>query len=97
MQRQVLKILLIIPGLCGFFAAAGQVSSFRLGQADSLYEKKQYTQSLEHYQAMLQKGEYTPAMLLKMAYIEEGLGRVGQALYCLDRLIYMLAPHQLTS
>jgi hypothetical protein len=91
MQRQVLKILLIIPGLCGFLGASGQVSSFRLGQADSLYEKKQYTQSLEHYQAILQTGEYTPSMLLKMAYIEEGLGRVGQALYYLDR--YYLASN----
>ncbi|HEX6893054.1 MAG TPA: SH3 domain-containing protein [Chryseolinea sp.] len=91
MQRQVLKILLIIPGLCGFLAASGQVSSFRLSQADSLFEKKQYTQSLEHYQAMLQTGEYTPSMLLKMAYIEEGLGRVGQALYYLD--LYYLAAN----
>jgi tetratricopeptide (TPR) repeat protein len=85
MQRQVLKILLIIPALCGFLAASGQVTSFRLGQADSLFDKKQYTQSLEHYQAILERGEYTPAMLLKMAYIEEGLGRIGQALYYLDR------------
>lgn len=90
MQRQLLKILLIIPGLCGFLAASGQVSSFRLGQADSLYEKKQYTQSLEHYQAILQTGEYTPSMLLKMAYIDEGLGRVGQALYYLD-LYYLVS------
>jgi hypothetical protein len=91
MQRQILKILLIIPGLCAFLAASGQISSFRLGQADSLFEKKQYTQSLEHYQAMLQTGEYTPSMLLKMAYIEEGLGRVGQALYYLD--LYYLAAN----
>jgi tetratricopeptide (TPR) repeat protein len=91
MQRQVLKILLIIAGVCGFLIASGQVTSFRLGQADSLYEKKQYTQSLEHYQSILERGEYTPAMLLKMAYIEEGLGRVGQALYYLDR--YYLATN----
>ena len=91
MQRRLLKILLIIPALCGFFAASGQVTGFRLGQADSLYEKKQYTQSLEHYQAILERGEYTPSMLLKMAYIEEGLGRVGQALYYLNR--YYLATN----
>jgi tetratricopeptide (TPR) repeat protein len=85
MQRQVPKILLLIMGLCGFLMASGQVTSFRLGQADSLFEKKQYTQSLEHYQAILERGEFTPSMLLKMAYIEEGLGRIGQALYYLDR------------
>jgi tetratricopeptide (TPR) repeat protein len=91
MQRQLLKILLLIPAICGFFAASGQVTGFRLGQADSLFEKKQYTQSLEHYQTILEQGEYTPSMLLKMAYIEEGLGRVGQALYYLDR--YYLATN----
>jgi tetratricopeptide (TPR) repeat protein len=85
MQRQVLKILLIIPALFAFVATYGQVATFRLQQADSLYEKKQYTQSLEHYQAILERNEYTPSMLLKMAYIEEGLGRIGQALYHLDR------------
>lgn len=84
MQRQVLKILFTIQGLCYFLGAQGQVTSFRLQQADSLYEKRQYTQSLEHYQTILERREYTASMLLKMAYIEEGLGRVGQALYYLD-------------
>src|SRR5688572_32178846 len=91
MQRQVLKILFTIQCLSYFFGAQGQITSFRLQQADSLYEKKQYTQSLEHYQAILERKEYTPSMLLKMAYIEEGLGRVGQALYYLD--LYYLATN----
>lgn len=91
MQRRLVKILLLIPGLCCFLAASGQITSFRLQQADSLFEKKQYTQSLEHYKAIIERGEYTPSMLLKMAYIEEGLGRVGQALYYLD--LYYLATN----
>jgi hypothetical protein len=91
MQRQLLKILFTIQCLCCFFGAQGQIASFRLQQADSLYEKRQYTQSLEHYQAILERKEYTPSMLLKMAYIEEGLGRVGQALYYLD--LYYLATN----
>ncbi len=90
MQRQVLKIVIIILAL---LQAApdlhAQVSTFRLQQADSLYEKKQYTQSLDHYRSILDQKEYTPAMLLKMAYIEEGLNRVGQALYYLN--LYYLA------
>jgi len=86
MQRDVLKILAGITLIISpFFATYAQVASFRLNMADSLYEKKQYTQSLEHYQAILDRNEYTPSMLLKMAYIEEGLNRVGQALYYLDR------------
>ncbi len=90
MQRHHIKILIILllllPGAPVLFA---QVSTFRLHQADSLYEKKRYTQSLEQYQTILAKEQYTPAMLLKMAFIEEGLNRVGQALYYLN--LYYLA------
>jgi uncharacterized protein YgiM (DUF1202 family) len=46
---------------------------------------------LEQYQAILSQKEYSPAMLLKMAYIEEGLNRVGQALYYLN--LYYLATN----
>lgn len=69
--------------------ALAQKTAFRLSQADSLYSKKQYTQSLEHYQEILAQREYTPAMLLKMAYIEEGLDHPGKALYYLN--LYYLA------
>lgn len=92
MQRRVLKILIILlPLILSAPALVAQVSTFRLQQADSLYEKKQYTQSLEHYQSILEQKQYTPAMLLKMAYIEEGLNRVGQALYYLN--LYYLASN----
>ena len=57
--------------------------------ADSLYEKKRFTQALEQYQTILSKQQYSSAMLLKMAFIEEGLNRVGQALYYLN--LYYLA------
>jgi hypothetical protein len=86
MQWRFLKILLLIlPGL--FFIhnpILAQQSSFRLRQADSLFQAKQYTQSLELYQTMFDQHHYTPAMLLKMAYIEEGLGETGRALYHLN-------------
>ena len=42
-------------------------------QADSLFRAKQYTQSLSIYQSLLNKNSYSNAMLLKMAYIQEGL------------------------
>ena len=90
MQRHLLKILIILLFLLPFAQSVfAQVSTFRLHQADSLYEKKRYTQSLEQYQTILAQEQYTPAMLLKMAFIEEGLNRVGQALYYLN--LYYLA------
>ena len=92
MQRQVLKIVIILLALSSAGPALfAQVSSFRLQQADSLYEKKQYVQSLDHYRSILDQKQYSPAMLLKMAYIEEGLNRVGQALYYLN--LYYLASN----
>mgnify|MGYP005811466605 CR=1 FL=1 len=72
-----------------------QKTAFRLSQADSLYDKKQYTQSLEHYREILAQHEYTPAMLLKMAYIEEGLNHPGKALYYLN--LYYLATSDKSS
>jgi tetratricopeptide (TPR) repeat protein len=92
MQRRLIIILVIILPLCsGPSILWAQVSGFRLQRADSLYQVKQYTQSLEQYQAILAQNEYSPAMLLKMAYIEEGLNRVGQALYYLN--LYYLATN----
>ncbi|HEX5170456.1 MAG TPA: hypothetical protein VFW11_14870 [Cyclobacteriaceae bacterium] len=86
MQKQVLKIQGILLFLLSFTVfATAQTSSYRLHTADSLYERKQYTQSLEHYEAILKNNEFTPAMFLKMAYVYEGLGQIGRALYYLDR------------
>jgi uncharacterized protein YgiM (DUF1202 family) len=88
MNKQILhaKIIFIIFSSLLFFAgsAAAQTSSFRLQTADSLFKTKRYTQSMEHYRAIFATNQYTPAMLLKMAYIEEGLGQAGQALFYLD-------------
>src|SRR5688572_3641718 len=96
MQSGVLKILL---SGCFLFVSSistlyGQVAGHRLNQADSLFIDKKYTQSLEHYQTILKQNEYSPAMLLKMAYIEEGLNRIGQALYYLN--LYYLASNDKT-
>ena len=91
MQSRFLKILLGIVVLLFIYQGRlqAQISSYRLKEADSLYVEKKYTQSIEHYQTILSQHEYTPAMLLKMAHIQEGLNHVGQALYYLN--LYYLA------
>jgi len=85
-QRWLYKIVLVFIAAT---PALAQKTAFRLSQADSLYDKKQYIQSLDHYREILSQGEYTPAMLLKMAYVEEGLTHAGKALYYLN--LYYLA------
>lgn len=91
MQRLLLKILplFVIASLALATSTNAQTSGFRLKTADSLFEAKRYTQSLEHYEEILRQHQYTPAMLLKMAYIQEGLNHIGSAMYYLN--LYYLA------
>jgi hypothetical protein len=91
MQRGYLKIVVSILFLLVFFDAFPQATSYRLRTADSLFTAKRYTQSFEHYHEMLQQQQYTPAMLLKMAFIKEGLAQVGEAMYYLN--LYFLATN----
>lgn len=92
-QRPYLKIpaIFIILMFSTFHFSAAQTSGFRLQTADSLFTAKRYTQSLEHYEEILKQRQYTPAMLLKMAYVHEGLNQIGPAMYYLN--LYYLATH----
>ena len=91
MQKQALKI--ILPLL--LFVASAQAntteSARSLPHADSLYTARQYTQAFELYDKIFSEGHYSPAMLLKMAYINEALGHLGESLYYLN--LYTLASH----
>lgn len=87
-QKAVLKFTLIIL-LIPFSLSVAKPTQTLLKQADSLFAKKQYTQSLELYQEILDQKQYSSSMLLKMAYIEDGLGHLSQSLYDLN--LYYLA------
>ena len=91
MQSRFLIILLVFCGLTLTSRTQAQTSSYRLETADSLFRTKRYTQAFEHYQAILKNNEYTPSMLLKMAFVQEALGHLGQALYYLN--LYYLASN----
>jgi len=61
-----------------------------LATADSLFANQKYTQSVKLYDSLYEyQQEASPAMLLKMAYIKEGLGDVTGAQYYLNE--YYLA------
>ncbi len=87
LQTWFLKFLIA----SSFFLSSqvGEAQSQKIKLADSLFRSKQYTQSLEVYQSLFNEKKYSPAMLLKMAYIQEGLGKIGQTLYYLK--LYHLA------
>jgi hypothetical protein len=86
MQRAGLKNVAISIALIitTFHTSFGQSTQSVLKTADSLYVARRYTQAIEQYETLLSKKTYSPAMLLKMAYIQEGLGNIGKALYYLN-------------
>src|SRR5687768_16146486 len=95
MQRGYLKIVACIILITTFQTAFSQTSSFRLKTADSLFQAKRYTQSFEHYETILKQNQYTPSMLLKMAFIQEGLLHTGRAMYYLN--LYYLSTNDKTA
>jgi uncharacterized protein YgiM (DUF1202 family) len=79
----LLVCTLYIPAIPSSNAA--QSAEDRMQQADSLFRQQKYTQSLQLYSTLLQDDDMaSPSMLLKMAFIEEGLGNYTRALYYLN-------------
>ena len=64
--------------------AKADLSAEALAQADSLFSARQFTQAADLYQAVFQDHHYSPAMFLKMAFIHEGLGHLGESMYYLN-------------
>lgn len=71
--------------------AYAQADKTTLGTADSLFQKQHYTEALGLYEQILQEQLYSPQMLLKMAYIKEGLRDYTGAMYYLH-LFYTKEP-----
>jgi len=66
-------------------ACTGATSKQSLTQADSLFQEQKYTESFEIYSRLFdQEGVFSESMLLKMAFIQEGLGDYSSALYYLN-------------
>lgn len=63
--------------------------------ADSLFTQRSYKEAMEIYQLNYQLGIYSPAMLLKMAFISEGIGDKENAALYLSKY-YDLSPNPQT-
>lgn len=86
----LLLILLTLPAVAQppqDPAAFQQIHAY----ADSMFAARQYTQALDAYTTVRNLGYGSPAMFLKMAYIQEGLGHLGESLYYLN--LYAIASH----
>ena len=88
--KNIILIELII--VLSLITVKAQDNARDLEFADSLFNERKYTQSFEIYDRILKSENLTsPAMLLKMAYIKEGLGDYSNALYYLN--LYYLQTH----
>lgn len=66
-------------------SALDSEASPKLFKADSLFKSKKYTESKEIFNEIIASGKTSPALLLKLAYINEGLGDYVQALFHLNK------------
>ena len=69
-------------------------SQSKLFQADSLFKSKKYTESKSIYSEITTTGKASPSLLLKLAYIDEGLGDYVQALFHLNNYYSMTSNQQ---
>lgn len=90
-QKAVSIILTVVLFLFAIVNVQAQSTKETVAIADSLFTGKQYTQSLKLYEEVLNKHFYSKSMLLKMAFIQEGLGRLSESLYYLN--LYYLASN----
>ena len=85
MFRKIFRILLTFILIVYASAAYSSENSLKiLVSADSLFEKKQYTESMDLYERCFHNGFYTPRMLIRLSLIKEGLGDYTYALYYLN-------------
>lgn len=67
-----------------FMIAISTQAQGQLSEADSLFAGGKYTEAFEIYQSIHQSGQVTEAMLLKMAFIKEGLTQPAEAIIYLS-------------
>jgi len=65
-----------------------------LAKADSLFQKKKFTEAFKYYSELDRAGISTESMYLKMAYINEALNNVSETLYFLNKY-YLLSKNRI--
>jgi len=80
-----LKPIIFTLLLTTIFGWSFAQSNEALDKADSLFKEQKYTEAFDIYSDVFSAGNMTESMLVKMAFIKEGLGDNVQALYYLEQ------------
>lgn len=81
-DRIKVRLFLGILFCCSMSSLTAQ--NEQLPHADSLFNQQKYTEAFRNYDELFSDGKASTAMLLKMAFIQDGLGNYEHALYFLD-------------
>lgn len=85
-QNYKFTLLLFFTFFGCIFSGFGQSPEVKLQAADSLFMARDYTEAFSRYRSLIESdGVSSPAMWMKMAYIQEALGDYSQALYYLNQ------------
>ncbi len=68
--------------------------NFLLAKGDSLFKEKKFTEAFNVYSELDKSGTASPAMYLKMAYINEALGDISGTMFYLNKY-YLLSKNKL--
>jgi hypothetical protein len=90
MQKWMSKFRVGLGIMLIFYSLSAIGNQQLLIKADSLYAQKKFAEASKVYEQLYQQGLYSSATLLKMAFVYEGLGKTGKALY------YLSAYYRLT-
>ncbi|MEP1034772.1 SH3 domain-containing protein [Ekhidna sp.] len=86
-----IKVRLFLGILFSCFFGSLMAQNTDLAEGDSLFLEQKYTEAYDKYRALFQNDQASAAMLLKMAFIQDGLGNYTEALYFLDKYYRMSA------
>ncbi|MEQ9402837.1 MAG: hypothetical protein RIM99_04565 [Cyclobacteriaceae bacterium] len=78
----ILRLIACYIFLGAVFLAKSDVK--KISQADSLFDQQKYTEAFDVYETIFLSGQASASMLLRMAFIKDGLGNYVDALYYLD-------------
>jgi hypothetical protein len=78
----ILRLIIVCIFSVSFFFSKSNEKN--LLEADSLFANQKYTEAFQVYESIFYEGIYTESMLLKMAFIKDGLGNYVDALFYLD-------------
>ncbi|MEQ9468563.1 MAG: SH3 domain-containing protein [Ekhidna sp.] len=79
-----------------FFCTMGGLKAQNqlLTHADSLFDQQKYTEAFSKYHQLFAEGKASSSMLLKMAFIQDGLGNYADALYFMNKYYEESADRQ---